>query len=310
MTKILFICHGNICRSAAAEVVLRRMAEAAGRFDVQVGSAAATREEIGNDIYPPMRKALEKAGYECAAHAARQTVRADYDAWDYLVGMDQENLWDMKRIYGGDPKNRISLLQDWAGNPGAEIEDPWYTRNFSGVLRQIEDGCRGILKATEGRDSPDRVTRVAVLSDTHGLLRREVVAEIRDCTHIIHAGDIVREIDLDELRLYGSIYAVRGNNDLWQDGLRDLADILRFEIAGVKFLLTHDRRNVPRDLDGVQAVICGHTHLYREEWTDGRLWLNPGSCGRTRFGGEITMAKLELCRGRIARVRKISLSCD
>ena len=153
----------------------------------------------------------------------------------------------------------------------------------------------------------DQLTRVAVLSDTHGLLRREVVAEIQDCTHIVHAGDIIRESDLDELRLYGSIYAVRGNNDLWQEGLRDLAGLLRFEIAGVHFLMTHDRRDVPRNLDGVQAVICGHTHVYREEWIDGRLWLNPGSCGRSRFGGDVTLARLELMEGKILRVSKITL---
>jgi Protein-tyrosine-phosphatase len=146
MVKILFICHGNICRSAAAEVVLRQMAAEAGRDNLVIGSAAATREEIGNDIYPPMRKALIGAGYDPAPHAARQTVRGDYERWDYLIGMDEENLWDMRQIYGGDPEGKISLLEDWAGRPGQEIEDPWYTRNFSGVLRQIEDGCRGLLR--------------------------------------------------------------------------------------------------------------------------------------------------------------------
>lgn len=147
--------------------------------------------------------------------------------------------------------------------------------------------------------------RVAVLSDTHGMLRREVVAEVQDCTHILHAGDIVRESDLDELRLYGNIYAVRGNNDLWQDGLRDLAGVLRFTIAGVSFLMTHDPRDVPRGLEGVQAVICGHTHQYRMEEIDGRLWLNPGSCGRARFGGDVTMAKMLLRDGKILRVERI-----
>lgn len=150
-----------------------------------------------------------------------------------------------------------------------------------------------------------QAVRVAVISDTHGLLRREVVAELQDCSHILHAGDIVRESDLDELRLYGSIYAVRGNNDLWQSGLSDLAGVLWFEIAGVKFVMTHDRYDVPRNLDGVQAVIFGHSHRYSEVWTDGRLWLNPGSCGRARFGGDVTMAKLELKNGKILRVRRI-----
>lgn len=146
---------------------------------------------------------------------------------------------------------------------------------------------------------------VAVLSDSHGLLRREVVAEIQDCTHIIHAGDIVKEMDLDELRLYGSIYAVRGNNDLWQKGLRDLAHVLRFTIAGVSFLMTHDRYDVPTDLDGVHAVIFGHSHRYSEEWIDGRLWLNPGSCGRSRFGSPVTMAKMKLQDGKVLEVRRI-----
>ncbi len=147
--------------------------------------------------------------------------------------------------------------------------------------------------------------RVAVISDTHGLLRREVVSSLQDCTHILHAGDIVRETDLDELRLYGAIYAVRGNNDLWQEGLQNLSGILRFRIAGVSFLMTHDRYDVPRNLDGIHAVIYGHSHCYREEWKDGRLWLNPGSCGRTRFGGEITMAKLLLQNGKILKVERI-----
>ena len=149
------------------------------------------------------------------------------------------------------------------------------------------------------------IIRAAVLSDTHGLLRREVVAALQDCSHILHAGDIVRESDLDELRLYGSIYAVRGNNDIWQPGLQNLAGILRFQIAGVSFLMTHDRYDVPRNLDGIRAVVYGHSHRYSEEWADGRLWLNPGSCGRARFGSSITMAKLELRDGRILRVERI-----
>ena len=147
--------------------------------------------------------------------------------------------------------------------------------------------------------------QIAVLSDTHGLLRREVVAELQDCSHIIHAGDIIRGKDLDELRLYGSVYAVRGNNDLWLDGLQDLAHVLRFQIAGVSFLMTHDRYDLPRNLDGVQAVIYGHSHRYSEEWKDGRLWLNPGSCGFSRFGSGVTMAKMTVEDGTIMSVRRI-----
>ena len=174
----------------------------------------------------------------------------------------------------------------------------------SGGLRKWLSGKR-VKDRTEGGGEGMGAVNVAVLSDTHGLLRREVVAELQDCSHIIHAGDIVKETDLDELRLYGSIYAVRGNNDLWQPGLRDLAGILRFTIAGVSFLVTHDRYDVPRELEGVQAVIYGHSHRYSEEWIDGRLWLNPGSCGRARFGGDVTMAKMRIENGKIQRVKRI-----
>ena len=306
MTKILFVCHGNICRSAAAEMVLRQMLREKGLRDVTVSSAATSREEIGNDIYPPMKKVLLQHGYTCEPHAARQTVQADYDRYDYLIGMDSENLYEMNRIYRGDPRGKISLLRSWCGEAGKEIDDPWYTRDFATALRQIEAGCRGWLESVVS-SRPEETVRVAVLSDTHGFLRREVVQQLQDCSHILHAGDIVRETDLDELRLYGSIYAVRGNNDLWQDGLRELSGLLRFRIAGVSFLMTHDRRDVPRNLEGIQVVICGHTHQYSEERTDGRLWLNPGSCGRTRFGGEATMAKLLLRQGKLLRVEKIVL---
>ena len=148
MTKILFICHGTICRSAAAEMVMRqKLTEAAGLPDICVSSAAATREEIGNDIYPPMKKALAAAGYTCHPHAARQTTRADYDRYDYIIGMDDENMWDMKYLYGGDPDGKLSLLPAWAGKPDREIDDPWYTRNFSGVLREIEEGCDGLIRS-------------------------------------------------------------------------------------------------------------------------------------------------------------------
>lgn len=304
MTKIFFVCHGNICRSAAAEVVLKQMCRDGHLSQAEVSSAAATREEIGNDIYPPMKKALREQGYVCPPHSARQTVRGDYDRYDYLIGMDYENLAAMKRIFGGDPLGKISLLRDWAGEPGQEIDDPWYTRDFRGSLAQIEAGCRGIVQFLKKSENSKPV-QAAVISDTHGMLRREVVSALQDCSHILHAGDIVKELDLDELRLYGSIYAVKGNNDLWQDGLRDLAGVLRFEIAGVSFLMTHDRRNVPRNLEGIQAVIFGHTHRYSEEWIDGRLWLNPGSCGYARFGGEVSMARLKLQNGKILSVRKI-----
>ena len=161
---------------------------------------------------------------------------------------------------------------------------------------------------TEKRGDPGSgLIRVAVLSDTHGLLRREVAAEIQDCSCILHAGDIIRESDLDELSLYGSLYAVPGNNDVFLPWAGRLKDILRFSIGGVRFLMTHERRNVPRDLTDVDAVVFGHTHRYSEEYADGRLWLNPGSCGRSRFGEPLTLARLDILQGRIVRVRRIDL---
>ena len=149
MTKILFICHGNICRSVAAEMIMRQLIRDAGKEkQFRISSAAATREEIGNDIYPPMKKALLNRGYTLYPHAARQTIRSDYSAWDLIIGMDEENKWDLIRIYGGDPKGKISLLLDWAEKKGQEIEDPWYTRRFDRVLEQIEEGCNGLLQRT------------------------------------------------------------------------------------------------------------------------------------------------------------------
>ena len=150
--------------------------------------------------------------------------------------------------------------------------------------------------------------RVAVISDTHGMLRREVVARLQGCSHILHAGDIISESDLDELALYGSLFAVKGNNDIFYPWAKHLAGILRFQIGGVRFLMTHDRWDVPHDLKDVDAVICGHTHRYSEEWADGRLWLNPGSCGRGRFGSGVTMAILTIRNGKIQRVEKINLN--
>ena len=152
MIKILFICHGNICRSAAAEMVLRKMAKELGKEDLfRIESAATSREEIGNDIYPPMKAALQRRGYPCHAHAARQTVRSDYGRWDYLIGMDDENIRNMRRIYGADPEGKISMMMDWAGKPGEEIDDPWYTRDFAGSLAQIEEGCSGLMKTCLSR---------------------------------------------------------------------------------------------------------------------------------------------------------------
>ena len=148
---------------------------------------------------------------------------------------------------------------------------------------------------------------LAILSDSHGLLRRRVAEETQKCACILHAGDIIKPGDLDELALYGRLYAVKGNCDLWVPGLSSLSGLLRFTIEGVSFCMVHDPADVPKRLEGVDAVIHGHTHVYREEWIDGKLWLNPGSCGRSRFGADPTMAVMTVKDGKIIRVKRIDM---
>ncbi len=129
--------------------------------------------------------------------------------------------------------------------------------------------------------------KVAIISDTHNLLRPQVCDICGSCDAIFHAGDFTSEAVLDELRHLSNVYVVRGNNDVsWAHNLRDK---LKFEYAGLKFFMTHEQRHVDRNLDGVDVVIFGHSHKYFEEEIGGRLWLNPGSCGRSRFGGETSM---------------------
>lgn len=134
--------------------------------------------------------------------------------------------------------------------------------------------------------------KIGIISDTHGLLRKEVKDILKTCDCILHAGDIDRPEILDQLRVLGNIYVVRGNNDgSWAE---KISRTLRFEIAGVNFFMAHNKKDVAWDLGSVEIVITGHTHTYSEEIKDGRLWLNPGSCGRSRFGGEVTMAVMEI----------------
>ena len=145
MIRILFICHGNICRSPMAEFIMKDLVEKAGmsgRFEI--ASAATSAEELGNPVYPPARRILAEHGLRCAGKTARQMTRRDYDQWDYLIGMERYNLRNMQRIAGGDPKGKMHLLLSFTGS-GGDIEDPWYSGDFAGVYRQIESGCRALL---------------------------------------------------------------------------------------------------------------------------------------------------------------------
>ena len=145
MTKILFVCHGNICRSPMAEFVMKDLVQKAGlTAQFRIESAATSREEIGNPVYPPARRILAAHGISCAGHAARQLTRGDYDAFDLLVGMDSANLRDMQRICGGDREGKLSLLMDYTARPGS-VADPWYTEDFEATWRDVSEGCRGLL---------------------------------------------------------------------------------------------------------------------------------------------------------------------
>lgn len=145
MIKVLFICHGNICRSPMAEFVMRDKVYRAGMENcIQVASAATSAEELGNPVYPPAQRVLKMHGLSCAGKTARQMTRADYDQWDYLICMDSYNLRNMRRITGGDPDRKMRLLTSFVGLQ-KDIEDPWYTGDFTGVYDQINSCCEALL---------------------------------------------------------------------------------------------------------------------------------------------------------------------
>ena len=132
--------------------------------------------------------------------------------------------------------------------------------------------------------------RIAVLSDTHGLLRPEVLTAIAGCDAIIHGGDINKPEIIERLQEIAPVYVVRGNNDkAWAE---HIPATLTFQIEDCRFFLVHNKKEVPKELTGITAVSFGHSHRYFEENIDGRLWLNPGSCGKRRFDQEITLAIL------------------
>lgn len=146
MTHILFICHGNICRSPMAEFVMKDLVEKAGLTDAfEIASAATSTEEIGNDIYPPARRELARHGVPCDGHRARQVTGKDYGRHDYLVVMDDANLRNTRRICGGDPAGKIVRLLDFTTRPG-EVADPWYTGDFTATWNDVLEGCQALLE--------------------------------------------------------------------------------------------------------------------------------------------------------------------
>ena len=143
--------------------------------------------------------------------------------------------------------------------------------------------------------------RIAVLSDTHGLLRPEVLEKINGCDAILHGGDINKQAILDELAKIAPVSVVRGNND--KEWAAHLPETLIFSIEDCRFFMVHNKKFVPKDLTGIDVVIFGHSHKYSEQEIDGRLWLNPGSCGKRRFDQEITLAILTV-EGKTISVEK------
>lgn len=146
MIRILFVCHGNICRSPMGEFIMKDLAEKAGRGEeFYIESAATSTEEIGNKVYPPARHVLREHGISCEGKTARQMTKADYDRFDLLIGMDSANIRNMTRICGGDRMSKIHLLMDYTDRPG-DVADPWYTGNFDVTWRDILEGCTGLLE--------------------------------------------------------------------------------------------------------------------------------------------------------------------
>lgn len=145
--KILFVCHGNICRSPMAEFVLKNMINETPGLnpgDFVVESVATSREEIGNDIYPPAKNCMLMHGIPFESRHARQMTQADYDAYDYIIVMDERNIGNIKRIIGEDSKHKITKLLDWAGI-SRDVADPWYTGDFEATYKDVKAGCQALL---------------------------------------------------------------------------------------------------------------------------------------------------------------------
>ena len=145
MKKILFVCHGNICRSPMAEFVLKNLVHEAGRdSDFIIESKATSTEEIGNDMYPPAKAKLREEGIPFTRRAASQIKKSDYEKYDLIICMDSANMNNMLRILGLDTDGKCHKLLEWTGSAG-DIADPWYTDDFDTTYHQVDMGCRALL---------------------------------------------------------------------------------------------------------------------------------------------------------------------
>ena len=146
MIKILFVCHGNICRSPMAEFCMKKLVSDADQTEVfEIASAATSTEELGNCVYPPARRLLQRKGIDCSGKKARQITAADYLYYDLIIGMDNANMRNMKRFWNGDPDNKLRMLLDYTDRPG-EVADPWYSGDFETTWKDVFTGCSKLLE--------------------------------------------------------------------------------------------------------------------------------------------------------------------
>ena len=152
MKRILFICHGNICRSPMAEFIFKRLVRRAGLEEqFEVASAATSNEEVGNPVYPLAKRTLAEHGIGCPGKVARQITPGDYGRYDLIIGMDQANVNNLVHLFGGDPKGKVSLLLSHIDPSNTEyynrdVADPWYTRKFNIAYADIEAGCTALFE--------------------------------------------------------------------------------------------------------------------------------------------------------------------
>ena len=146
--RILFVCHGNICRSPMAEFIMKDLVAKRGRSDIYIESCATSTEELGCDVYPPAKRCLSAHGIPFERRSARQMTSDDYGRFDMIIAMDSNNLYNMRRFVGKDPDGKVSLMMEHCGRKG-DVADPWYTGDFERTFEDITEACEGLLDSLE-----------------------------------------------------------------------------------------------------------------------------------------------------------------